>query len=214
MSYSLIEIEALAKRATRGGGFPWGLAEDSAKAVRWLASFGLDGAKLLADLLQQDDDVGLVDVTPITLDGDWNGRAGGLSPIICGPALSDSAARLKDGAITLHNVTHPLLLLPFAALAARRIGAPVVLEWDGVRASSDGNTVSIDGTEGALYTCGGARVTCIVNTEFIGKYQPTIRGQLSDETVEELMVFALRAFAPITAQSRELGAGAGLNDNE
>jgi hypothetical protein len=126
----------------------------------------------------------------------------------------DYRQRLKDGTITLQNVTHPLLLLPFAASAAQSIGTPVSLEWEGVQVSTDGKTVSIDGTGEALNTQGETRVKCAVNNGFSGTHKPAIRGQLSDETVEQLMVFALRAFAPITEQSRELGAGAGLNDND
>ena len=40
MSYSLNEFEALALKAARGAGLPWGLAEEAGKAVRILSSFG------------------------------------------------------------------------------------------------------------------------------------------------------------------------------
>lgn len=40
MSFALNEIEATAKRATRGAGYDWGLAEDASKAVRWLCARG------------------------------------------------------------------------------------------------------------------------------------------------------------------------------
>jgi hypothetical protein len=35
MMRSLNEIEAMAKRAVRGAGLAWGLAEEAGKALRW-----------------------------------------------------------------------------------------------------------------------------------------------------------------------------------
>ena len=40
MNLSLNEVEATAKKATRGAGYPWGLAEEAGKAVRWLCGAG------------------------------------------------------------------------------------------------------------------------------------------------------------------------------
>ncbi|NND22495.1 MAG: DUF3726 domain-containing protein, partial [Silicimonas sp.] len=42
MSYSLNEVEATAKKAARGAGYPWGLAEEAAKATRWLCAHDID----------------------------------------------------------------------------------------------------------------------------------------------------------------------------
>ena len=54
MSYSLNEMEATAKRAARGAGYSWGLAEEASKATRWLCTQGLDGAAELAHVLGAD----------------------------------------------------------------------------------------------------------------------------------------------------------------
>ncbi|WP_172978117.1 DUF3726 domain-containing protein [Roseovarius sp. THAF27] len=37
MTWSLNEIEALARKPTRGAGYPWGLAEETGRAARWTA---------------------------------------------------------------------------------------------------------------------------------------------------------------------------------
>ena len=42
---SLSEIETTVKRATRACGYSWGVAEETAKCVRLLESFGLPGIK-------------------------------------------------------------------------------------------------------------------------------------------------------------------------
>ena len=52
MSYSLNEFEALALKAARGAGLPWGLAEEAGKAVRILSSFGFDAGPVLLEALK------------------------------------------------------------------------------------------------------------------------------------------------------------------
>ena len=42
---SLSEIETTVKRATKASGYSWGVAEETAKCVRLLESFGLPGIK-------------------------------------------------------------------------------------------------------------------------------------------------------------------------
>ena len=42
---SLSEIETIVKRATKASGYSWGVAEETAKCVRLLESFGLPGIK-------------------------------------------------------------------------------------------------------------------------------------------------------------------------
>jgi len=42
---SLSEIETTVKRATKASGYSWGVAEETAKCVRLLESFGLPGVK-------------------------------------------------------------------------------------------------------------------------------------------------------------------------
>ena len=51
MSWSLGEIRALAIKAARGAGMPWGMAEEAGFASHWLLQQGLPGTELLATLL-------------------------------------------------------------------------------------------------------------------------------------------------------------------
>ena len=51
MSWSLGEVRALSVKATRGAGFPWGLAEEAGYAVVWLQARKVDGCAALADYL-------------------------------------------------------------------------------------------------------------------------------------------------------------------
>ena len=51
---SLSEISATARKAARGAGCEWGLADDAARAVRLCEAHGLQGAEMLAELLASD----------------------------------------------------------------------------------------------------------------------------------------------------------------
>ncbi|MEL7259121.1 MAG: DUF3726 domain-containing protein, partial [Pseudomonadota bacterium] len=43
MSWSLNEVESLARKAARGAGYSWGLAEEAGKATRWTCAAGWPG---------------------------------------------------------------------------------------------------------------------------------------------------------------------------
>lgn len=122
----------MARRAARGSGLPWGLADEAGRAVRVLCAAGVDGAAALAALLDElrarrDDKP-----APLHLqDRVWAARAGALCPIRTGTALSDMARSLRADGVGLLRVLRPVLIVPFAADAARTLQAPVTLSWHG-----------------------------------------------------------------------------------
>lgn len=154
MSWSLIEVEALAKKAAKGAGYSWGEAEDAARAVRWLEARGLGGAAALAAHL--------------------TGGGKGSCPIWKGIAVSDGV----EDATTVDPDTldQPLLFLPFA-------------DWAGA------------GQE----TAQRMGIT-ICNAQ--------VRSYTDTGTMNVLGKFAHKTYAPSTEESRALGAGAGLSDND
>ncbi|MCU9838788.1 DUF3726 domain-containing protein [Ruegeria sp. WL0004] len=210
MSFSLNEIEATAKRAMRGAGYPWGLAEEAAKATRWLAAHDIDACAELAGLLTRVDGVPLADLSPDPKGTTWAAPGGTLCPLAAGAALSDRAAELTVAGIRLEQVARPALLVPFAALMAQQIGRPVTLRWQGGGAVTDGAVLDLSGTAPDLtplveVTPGGQ----------IGSATPIrSRAQPAPETWATLNRFAHRTYAPATEESRLKGAGAGLSDND
>lgn len=211
MSFSLNEVEALAKRAARGSGLHWGLAEEAAKGVRWLTRFGLPGPALLADLLVLNDGAAHADLTPVDLAGIWMAPGGCLSPLIAGAALSDSADRLRDGPIQLGPVSQPLLLVPFAASAARHLGCSVILAWSDMEVASDGLSLAVAGDPHIAMAEG---VTCAITGDFGAPMIPIDRAEIDPDIWARLGDFAARTYAPATEASRLLGAGAGVSDND
>ncbi len=216
MSYSLNEIEALSKRAARGAGLSWGMSEEAAKATRWLASHDLGGVALLAEMLAQNDKMPHVDNAPTSLDGVWQAPRGALSPLTSGAALNDCAARLDaDQAIEMAHVSHPLLIVPFAAWAAIHINAPVAVSWLDIHVETDGFGIWVNDPQNQIQATLPAFVTCTrarhredpVST-------PAQRGTAQPSSWAMLNTFAQRTYAPATEESRILGAGAGTSDND
>jgi len=188
MSYSLNELASLCRKAARGAGYSWGMAEEAGRAARWLEAQGYLGAKALAGLLEA------TDGTPPTapnISSIWH-AAQPLCPITTGAALVDHSFLLTDGPIQLGPTRYPLLLLPFADA----IGA-VDLKWNGDLGTTETAQVTI-------------RKTTTAKTS-----QPSYsRSNLTPDLYARLSHYAARTYAPATDASRLAGAGAGLSDND
>lgn len=204
MSYSLNEVEATAKRATRGAGYAWGVAEDAAKATRWLCAHDLDGVANLARLLGASERN-----APTSIDGDWTGE-GALCPLQVGCLLSDSAHLLNDGPIRIQTLAEPALLLPFAALAARQLNAVVSVDCEGQVAVTDGQILAMPGD----FPTVAATVTITLGGTLPASSPRTSRATPAPLDWDALNSFAHKTYAPATEESRLLGAGAGLSDND
>ncbi|WP_027258059.1 DUF3726 domain-containing protein [Leisingera aquimarina] len=215
MNHSLNEIEAMCKRAARGAGLSWGLAEEAAKGTRWLSSFGFPGAELLAALLELNDRLPPADFAPSALTGVWSAPSGRMSPLIAGAALSDCAVQLMDaGRIEMERVCVPLLLVPFAAGAALRLETPVAVEWAGVYLATDGRQLCARGAPDAYTAMLADKVAFSTPAEMTDRREPVLRGSAPAEAWDRLGVLAHRTYAPATEASRLRGAGAGLSDND
>src|SRR5258708_39822682 len=97
MSWSLNEIEAEVKKAVRGAGLAWGLAEEGAKAARWLAARAVDPIPAGIDVLDPHAR-GNRNSSAITLtdDGHWQTPAP-LCPLTFRAPLCDHAPRISAG---------------------------------------------------------------------------------------------------------------------
>ena len=216
MNWSLNEIESLAKKATRGAGYSWGLAEEAGKATRWLCAAGLPGAPALAALLVRNDGVAYDALRPIDEAAPWRATGGALCPLIAGAALSDRAGTLAAGrGIVLSRVSHPLLLLPFLVSAADMTRTDLTLHWDGVILSHGPDGTALDARAAALAVTeardvGAAPTTARPAT----RIRRAWRGDIAPDSAAILQRFAHRTYAPETDERRRAGAGAGLSDND
>jgi len=205
MSFSLNEVEATARKAARGAGYSWGLAEEAGKATRWLCAQGLDGCASLAALLQEPRHA-----IPQLNPGIWS-APGVLCPLVTGAALSDFAAQLTEGPIRIVDVAHPQLLLPFAAGTARQMGTVLTLACDDLVAHTDGAGVDLIRIPSPP---GTSDVTVSMDGTMTGALPKQTRATPDPAIWDVLTAFAARTYAPATDASRRLGAGAGLSDND
>lgn len=206
MSFSLNEVEAMGKKAARGAGHPWGLAEEAGRAARWLCAQGLDGCAELAAVLAATPPLD----GPAGLASPWHARRGTLCPLQAGAALSDCGWMLEAGDIDLQGLAHPLVILPFAAAAAGRLGIAVTVTWEGVRAVVDARGLALEGAPGP----GPVDVTVRAGGTPARRLPRTSRAAPDPATWQALEALAARTYAPATAESRLKGAGAGLSDND
>ncbi|WP_109312485.1 DUF3726 domain-containing protein [Ruegeria sp. AU67] len=209
MNVSLNEVEATAKRATRGAGYSWGLAEEAAKATRWLCAHGQNGTGALAQLLQLDLAGTPKTHAPSDLSGEWQSE-NQLCPLVTGALLSDCAHRLNSSPIAIRNVAVPALLLPFAANAARFLATCVSVDYDHALAETDGFDLSLD----APIPDRAHQVSVHLGGQLTAPAPHRTRAEPDPTDWGILDRFAHRTYAPATEESRLRGAGAGLSDND
>lgn len=210
MILSLNEIEALSRKATRGAGYPWGLAEEAGRAVRWLCVRGMDGGAVLADLLDQRDGQTLSGATPVLSGDTWGAVDGPLCPLITGAAVSDMALSLSDRRLHLSHVQQPTLMLPFVGWAAQIVSSPLTLSWVGGQAVCDGAGLQIDGQ----FPGPAAQLQITPGGVLPLPVSLATRAQIGADSLTRLERFANRTYAPATEASRLMGAGAGVSDND
>lgn len=215
MIVSLNQIEQTARKAARGGGLAWGLADEAGKAVRWLHIYGLNGAAALADWLARRR-CETQTLAPQSLAGVWRAPGGMLDPLLTGAALSDC---IEESAIETGAIAHPLLAAGFIAHLADIEDLAFAMEWTQVRLCCARGGVWIAGEQSAIETAGAEFLRCQPLPpahNFDGQHHPPQNGEvtLDDAVWKRLDDYARRTLVEATDASRLAGAGAGLRDND
>ncbi|MCB1448765.1 MAG: DUF3726 domain-containing protein [Nitratireductor sp.] len=213
---SLNEIEAVSKRATRGAGRSWGMAEEAGKAVRILHEMGLPGGELLAGLLEATDNLSEAAIAPSSLDGHWHAASGVLCPVSTGATLGDIARDIAGGReIRTSEIAFPLLLLPFVMAVASENHLALRLEWSDTSLQVSTNGIGTDASPASLLAPVSESLACHITpeTEAASAFGPPLH-QMAQHAWEILNAFAARTYAPDSEASRLKGAGSSLPDND
>jgi hypothetical protein len=217
MTWSLNEIETETKKAIRGAGLSWGLADDGGKAIRWLAAHGVDPLPALSDVLgRHERRERILSAIRLTETGRWTADAP-ICPITLGVTLCDYADRLTASAFVAGPVARPLLLAPFVAAAARILGRPLQLDASGVRLAVN-ESGDPSGDLWMLDASDDAEIRCAITADRLSKSKViagSTRGLETDpQAWERLVAYGQRTYVPASERSRREGAGAGLIDND
>ena len=207
ISWSLGETAALATKAARGAGMPWGLADETGVAVSWLHAHGIPGLAALCRYLKWHDNGSVTQ---------WPDRPAGVAcycPIALGTAYMDGAIPLT---LAIDTIREPVLMLPFIAKRAGFQPLQVNMGPLIICVSADG--VFNPYLDTALLI---SQAKCTINhatdTATMTPYELTQRvPSYFFGCVTVLDEFAKKTYAPATDESRMAGAGAGagLNDND
>lgn len=191
MSLSLSEFEALCKKAIRGAGYSWGLAEDGARACRALATFDIPSGDMLAALLAQSD--GLSHTERLAF-----------CPLCVGAALCDIP---PSSSRDISALSQPDLLIPFLQMACVSNDTGFLLQT-----TTHSTQISRQSLVRSARTSPTASVSpCAPPSAATTRVS---RITLSASTSGALLELAHRTYAPATEASRLSGAGAGLSDND
>ncbi len=130
---SFYETGVLARRATRGAGYDWGLAEEATFAAGWLCDYGVDGADVLSRYLRRVDGQTVTSRAVRAWPDSWEGEAfagRALCPLCLGAALSDFGLPSGVEKVVISKVYAPVLLLPFIASLPAEDGKIWTIEGD------------------------------------------------------------------------------------
>jgi hypothetical protein len=205
MNVSFNELKSMSKGAARGAGFDWGYAEEISFAVVWLAKNGYNSATTLLTFL---DNKTIYPPTNIN-ENIWTNDKGDLDPIKTGVALLDLNI---SKTIVLKGIFLPLLIVPFVS----QLKNVMLLEGNNLKLVAENDFFDSK----VKYLPARADVLKISSTQGtqvfnqIGEYPLTKRCEVDNDVWNRLKEFTYRTYAPVTDESRMLGAGSGLSDND
>jgi len=201
---TLSEIDTTSKRAAKGAGFSWGIAEEVGKNMRLLELFGLPGVKNLNKFLKDYKEKQFHKITLISETNNANKYP--FCPITLGTNFIDQVNLLdKKNNIQILNVAFPILFLPFASRASEIIGKRIFLKIEekefllNLNQSIYSNYLKNE----ILEACNAINISFIENNNSFDENEWKELYKLSEDTfVEE-------------SESLKIGAaGAGLTDND
>ena len=201
---SLSEIETTSKRASRGVGFSWGIAEEVGKCVRLLELFGLPGIKNLNRYYQKKNKENFDDIRMIYKKNTSNKNS--LCPISLGIRFLDQIRKIENyNKCLFKNVAYPILLLPFLSRSSEIIGKKILVVLDKYEFLLNFNiNISSNSLEKEFPS-----KAKIVKIFFLDN-----KDSFTDHDWKSLYRLSENTFVEESDSLKKGAAGAGLNDND
>jgi len=200
---SFSEIDTTAKRATKGVGFAWGVAEEVGKNIRLLEMFGLPGLKNLNQYFKKIKQEEFKNLTFILKE---NISKKPYCPIIAGTSFLDqinSANELDE--IKIENMGFPILFLPFLSRASEVIGKRIFVTIDNKDFLLNFNqSIYSNYFSGDILEKGNS-----IKIKFLENIN-----SFTEKDWQELYKLSENTFVEETEELKKSAAGAGLTDND
>ena len=200
---SFSEIDTTAKRATKGVGFAWGVAEEVGKNIRLLEMFGLPGLKNLNQYFKK---IKQEEFKNLTLILKENISKKPYCPIIAGTSFLDqinSANELDE--IKIENMGFPILFLPFLSRASEVIGKRIFVTIDNKDFLLNFNqSIYSNYFSGDILEKGNS-----IKIKFLENIN-----SFTEKDWQELYKLSENTFVEETEELKKSAAGAGLTDND
>ena len=200
---SFSEIDTTAKRATKGVGFAWGVAEEVGKNIRLLEMFGLPGLKNLNQYFKK---IKQEEFKNLTLILKENISKKPYCPIIAGTSFLDqinSANELDE--IKIENMGFPILFLPFLSRASEVIGKRIFVTIDNKDFLLNFNqSIYSNYFSGDILEKGNS-----IKIKFLENIN-----SFTEKDWQDLYKLSENTFVEETEELKKSAAGAGLTDND
>lgn len=201
---SLSEIETVSKRSTKAAGFSWGIAEEVGKNIRILEMFGVNGIKNLNYYYRVLKKKKFEKLSLIT----DNNKTTKLEfcPIITGVSFLDQVRTLESfEEIKFKKIAYPLLFLPFVSRASEIIGKKLELKID--------NKIFLLNYNNSIYSNSINNGVIEIGNEVLIKFHDEKDSFEENEWIE-LYKLSENTFVEENESLKQVGAGAGLTDND
>ena len=201
---SLSEIDTLSKRASRAIGFDWGVAEEIGKNIRMLEKLGIPGIKNLSYYYKIRENKNFEKINLISKENILNKDE--YCPISVGVNFLDQARSLeKLNEIKFKKIAYPLLFLPFVSRASEEIGKKIFLTVDNRSFLLNfNNSIYSNSVNDGILNCGNN-----ITIKFLEN-----KDSFKESEWKELYTLSEKTFVEEDDNLKEIGAGAGLTDND
>ena len=200
---SFSEMDTTTKRATKAVGFEWGVAEEVGKNIRLLEMFGLPGVKNINRYYQIYKKNFFEEIQKFEKSCKSNKY---FCPIISGVNFMDQSidiSELKE--LEIKRMAFPLLFLPFISRSSEIIGRRIFVKIDdkeflfNFNHSIYSNYLSSEILEKGEY----------IDIKFLEN-----KNTFTEDEWSNLYKISERTFVEETEELKQIGAGAGLTDND
>ena len=201
---SLSEIDTVSKRATRGAGFDWGIAEEVGKNIRMLEMLGIAGIKNLNHYYKIKVKKNFEKISLI--DKENKSKKLEYCPIIAGVSFLDQVRSLENlSEIKFENIAFPILFLPFVSRASEIVGRKILLTVDNRTFLLNYNT--------SIYSNSLNEGVTTIGNNVVVKFLENLDSFTENEW-KELYALSEETFVEENDSLKHGAAGAGLTDND